>query len=391
MNSADPTKTSLTTNSENGQLGPESGTQFLAFEAQMLATRYEVLKDTDVQTWKKQLQMLGFQATYAAAPYLFEREFNSFAVVIWGLGGLWLTVAVLFTANRDFRAYGRHLKERVYCLHQIAAIRKLCMGSNTEYSELTIQPMGSLAPMKNIKSTNKADELPLAKRGFIEFLDPKAIKTASHFFKIICLFPMFYFYFFLTAFMQLVLTALFQAPSESTGRPALLPVLWISIAGSGFMFYWLERCRTSCLGMQLTAFEARRISPAFPWPLMNWDRVDAEEQKLLSKKFFRSSNSKKKVFLLLGLLNFALGLILLMRQYDPMVDGFVDRLFISATISAGTASLYFVYLYRAMDDDLTSLMSTLRKCWESEYGSRLPPIAEPVLVHRDQTPPLAES
>ena len=122
----------------------QSQLNFLQFETQATWDRFLGLKSRDDQNWARLIKFFGFMILYASAPFTIEAFQAAGLVRVWSIGGIWLAITVWFVGDRDFRAYGLHLKERIYCLNQLAIIRSIVMKDNKKYKDETLFPWGGL-------------------------------------------------------------------------------------------------------------------------------------------------------------------------------------------------------------------------------------------------------
>lgn len=228
-------------------------TDFLMFEAKLLAERYDRLKERDGQNFINQTKLFSFLIIYGAAPFIVKTGLSPQLLRAWGLGGIWLVVIVLFYCDRYFRAYGLHLKERIYCLYQLAVLRKIATHDDEVYSQLSLLPVGRLRAVRGVF------------HGFPERLSPGQIRTASYFYKFLGLFTLLY----LVVFTSALLHPL--GVVEGSARPALEICLLLSVVIAAWLYFSVMRC----LDLQRIVFEARRISSLNPWPHFDKGRISS--------------------------------------------------------------------------------------------------------------------
>jgi steroid 5-alpha reductase family enzyme len=218
--------------------------EFILFEASLLSQRYDRLKDRDYQNFLKQTKLFTFLILYGAAPFVLDAPIASHLLRAWGLGGVWLVVTVLFYCDRDFRAYGLHLKERVYCLKQLSVLRKIAMSASEEYVRRSLLPV------------EESSDRPKPHHSFPERLSSGQIRAASYFFKFLGFFPLLY----------LSVFAMALTSPQDLGLQGARSIVGVFFLLAPVISAWLYFSELRCLDIQRLAFEARRITPKNHWP-----------------------------------------------------------------------------------------------------------------------------
>jgi len=221
---------------------------FFEHELSAAWSRYNELKERDRNNYQAVFKLFALLIVYASAPFSLDAFRESGFIRVWGIGGVWLSAVVWFIADRNFRAYGYHVKERLFCLNQLAILRDVLTRGVDEYRDRSLFPLGSLY-------RNKAGS------SFPEKVSPTQMLAASYIFKLITGFPPLY----TVLFLGLVLF-----PKQIVGNSDLDAILLfcrILVGASFVLFAWVWASAHRCMTLQKLAFAARRISSERPWQM----------------------------------------------------------------------------------------------------------------------------
>lgn len=305
--------------------------EFFRFEAEMLYSRYTDLKHRDHTNFLKQLKLFSFLILYGAAPFTLEQSLSPGLLRAWGCGGLWLVITILFTCDRDFRAYGLHLKERVYCLFQLSVLRGLSLGNLAGYKGK------SLLPVDGFRRRGSDSQY----HGFPEYLSPGQIRAACYFFKFLGVFPVLYALIFSSAI-------LFPGEFAVPGQGSIPSVFLLSFP---VLAAWLMLSAGRCKSLQCSVFEARRISSENPWP------VYSERARVLSSEVKYSKITLCSKLLLLV----ASVVCALFFASEVLVAGTIEINWGTAEylLAGGTTVIWLVHFFVG-DYHLTEILKVMR-------------------------------
>jgi|CXWL01.1.fsa_nt_gi hypothetical protein len=270
-------------------------------EFSLLEARYKTLKERDQANWERVVKLFVLLLIYTSAPFALEdfQTGGSILVRLWCMGGAFVTIIISLMCDRDFRAYGLHLKERIYCLTQLSILRGLAAGVWPDYKASTLLPMWELY--------RKGD-----RSGFPEYIEPRQILSASRAFKMITAFPLLYCIFFCLVF--LFPGVLFRSAQSAASALTLETLCRGPFFCSGLIFLWIHVSSRRCMNVQKAVFEARRVSVERPWPLFP---VEGEVNASLPKHHRARGRLLTFAIATLSVLNLALGIAYSVRDVDP--------------------------------------------------------------------------
>lgn len=322
---------------------------FLKFELELVAGRYDQLKERDHQSFVRQAKLFSFLIIYGAGPFLLEAGLDGMLLRIWGLGGIWLGVTVLFYCDRDFRAYGLHLKERVLCVKQLAILRGIMMEDAQRYRAESLLPIG--VPVRTSQRF----------MSFADKLSTKQLRVGSYFYKFLGFFPLLYLALFAAATLRPV-SLLEDAGGTFYRVFFMLAPLWVA---------WLYYTLKHCVDLQLVAFEARRISIYNPWPKCSRAELRKAMEVTPGYAWFRSKLTASWVLAALSSMWFGWRL-----YYDASIGDFLQTMQqIGVAILVIACALYFV----RSDRFLTAALNRLDQEYKAVFSG------DPVPASLDET------
>lgn len=223
--------------------------RFVLQEAKQVVARYVALEEKNRSISATQIRMYALLLLYAAAPYSApENYFDTGFLRVWGFGGLWLAGVVWMHVDRGYRAYGRHLFERIYCLRHLACLRQVVYENEEQYRKYSLL-------------VSSAHDLNRKGCGDPTHVSSSQATVTAYFYKLVSLFPPLYFILFLS---------LILAPAEMLDPSIKITRLlyFRFILGFSFViFLWGASSTRNCMAFQEQAYCARRISINNPWPL----------------------------------------------------------------------------------------------------------------------------
>jgi hypothetical protein len=238
---------------------PEQEVTFMISEKDDMWKRYMQLQEKNRVMTSTLLRLYVLLFAFAAAPFTLQYFSATGISSVWGFGGVWLAITVWFYCDRAFRAYGIFWFEKIFCLLQIAQIRKMMVGKSERYYEFSLFRTG--AYVKTIEENQKE------RVHGPTHISRSQVTYTVYFYKIVSLFQPLY----LLLFISLIILPKEMAdPHVGITQALFLRVL----LGFSFVFFiWLKTSMDRCFGLLKNAFRARRISRDCPWPKFPDDRT----------------------------------------------------------------------------------------------------------------------
>jgi hypothetical protein len=225
---------------------------YMTSEMDHMWERYAQLQKKNQVMTSTILRLYIILFAFAAAPFTLQYFSATGISSVWGFGGVWLAITAWFYCDRAFRAYGVFWFEKIFCLRQIAQIRKMMVGESDKYNEFSL--FRTRAYVKTIEDNEKE------RVHGPTHISRSQVTYTVYFYKIVSLFQPLYLLLFISL---IILPKEMTDPHVGITQALFLRVL---LGFSFILFIWLKTSMDRCFGLLKNAFRARRISRDCPWP-----------------------------------------------------------------------------------------------------------------------------